>query len=98
MNDLFATIGITEDDVARYAAVHEIGDRAFIRPTIDANMDRIADYATERARDLIDYKITPTAYFEAVGLFIADLIKESIKEKGLVDTGKMLNSVGVNVK
>lgn len=93
--ELLIKLGITDSEVAKYAAKYEFGDRTFIRNTLDANANKIADYITERLRDLMDKKLTNSAYMEAIGDFIVDILKKAVEEKGLVDTGRLRDSIKV---
>jgi len=94
-NDML--IGIFDPEVVEYAVKHEFGalGRDFFRVAIDSNLKNITAKVEEEYRGVIMQKQTPDQAQKKVGEYIVSLIRQMIQDKGLVDTGRLLNSVEV---
>jgi hypothetical protein len=95
MSDKTILVGIFDESVISYAVVHEFGDRGrdFLRVAYDTNISNILDFVEKEYMQVLDKKITVDMARKNIGQYVVNLIKEVIIAKGLVKTGKMLNSV-----
>lgn len=88
-------IGIFDPDVIAYAVKHEFGDRSFMRSAMDQNQQKIGDYIVSQFDMVLAKRVTQEQARKNIAQFIVGLIRDYIKKQGLVDTGRLLNSVEV---
>lgn len=93
-------IGIFDPNIVEYAVKLEFGSggRDFLRVAYDENQTEIADFIEKQYRTIVDLMIRKKKYNlnearKNVGNFIVNIIKNKIKQKGIIQTGAMLNSV-----
>ena len=98
--DKVIEVGIFDQSVVDYAVFLEFGDKGndFLRSAYDEHQFEISDYVEKQYRTIVDLMLRKKPYNikkfrENIGKFIVKIIKNKIKSKGLVDSGKMLESV-----
>lgn len=89
-------IGIFDPDVVDYAVKLEFGKHPFIRPAIDANIRAIGDYVEAQFNKVLAGVMKEDQARDAIGRFVVKIIRDYITAKGLVDTGRMRDSVDVS--
>jgi hypothetical protein len=99
-------MGIFDESVVKYAVIHEFGDKGndFLRVAYDTHLDDILKCTEQEYGKVMDGMLDKKKKYDIkiartnIGAYVVKLIKDKIIEKGLIDTGKMLNSIEVKVE
>jgi len=93
-------VGIFDPEVVTYAAVHEFGDRGhdFMRVAVDTNLDKISDFVAQQYGLVLTRKVDIDTARQRIGNFVVEIIKDMIRTKKLIKTGRMLNSVEARIQ
>lgn len=97
MSDIL--VGIFDPEVVKYAVLLEFGDdgRDFLRVAYDSHLPAITEKVEEQYTLVLMKKQKINNARKTIGEFVVKLIKTEIEAKGLIKTGRMLNSVEYKV-
>jgi len=94
MNEL-VEVGIFDSKVLEYAVKLEFGNKGndFLRLAYDTHQIQIGDYIADQYDRVFLKKATVKEVKSSIVEYVVQVVRNVILKKGLVNTGRMLNSV-----